>query len=66
MVSGVKRALRVSLLVVPPLDVTRCLAIQETDNQLVDGRVPIVIGVISVIAKIGFNRLFPRSLEGPV
>ena len=37
MIGGVKRALGVSLLVIPPLDVTRFLAVQETDDQLVNG-----------------------------
>ena len=36
MIRGIKRMLRVSCLVVTPLDVARFLAVQETDNQLVN------------------------------
>ena len=36
MIGGIKRMLRVSCLVVSLLDITRFLAIQETDNQLVN------------------------------
>ena len=36
MIRGIKRMLRVACLVVSPLDVARFLAVQETDNQLVN------------------------------
>ena len=65
-IGGIKRMLRVSYFVIPPLDIARFLAVQETDDQLVYRRVPVIIGRISFIAKIGIERLFPRDLEGPV
>jgi len=59
MISGIKRMLHVSRFVISPLDITRFLAVQETDDELVNSLIPVRIGTISIIAKIGIKRLFP-------
>ena len=39
---------------------------QETDDKLVNSLIPVCIGTISFIAKIGIEGFFPHSFEGPV
>jgi len=50
--------------VIPPLDIARFLAVQETDNELVNSLIPVCIGTLSLITTIGIKGFFPRSLEG--
>ena len=66
MIGGIKGMLRVSHFLIPPLDITRFLAIQETDDDLANLCVPVCINPSSFIAKVGIERLFPRGLEGPI
>ena len=66
MIGGMKLMLRVSRPVIPPLHITRFLAVQETEDELVHRCVPVRISPSSFIAKVGIERLFPHGLEGPV
>ena len=66
MIGGIKGMLRVSRFVIPSLDITRFLAVQETDNVLVHCCVPVCISPSSFIAQVGIGRLFPHGPEGPV
>ena len=51
MIRGINRLLRVSRFVVSPLDIARFLAVQETDDELVNSPVPVPIDTISFITK---------------
>ena len=66
MIGEIRRILRVSHVVISPLDIARFLAVQETDDELVNSLIPVCISTISIIAKIGIECLFPCSFEGPV
>ena len=57
MISGIKGILLVSCFVIPPLDITRFLAIQEIDDGLVHCCVPVFINPSSVNTKVGIKRL---------
>ena len=58
--------LRVASLMSAPLHVSRFLAVQETDNKLVDHVIPVLISTTGVLAVISFQGFFPHYLEGSV
>ena len=55
--------LRASYLIMTPLDIVGFLAVQESDDELVNSLFPIRINVTSVIAKVSIDGIFPRGLE---
>ena len=66
MIGGIKRMLYVSCRMMTPLDIARFLAVQEPDDELVYRIIPVCISPINIIAKIGIQGFFPRSLDGPI